>query len=60
MQNGKELQNVQSGNPALDLQREQGMVLARRRHHPHHDDHSNSSVSVFCTFKGGLLNGWHL
>lgn len=53
-------QKNQSANPALDLQRNQGMIFARRRHHPSHDDHSNSSVSIFCTFKGGLLNGWHL
>lgn len=59
MQKGNELQNVQSGNPALDLQRNQGMIFARRRHHPHHDD-SNSSVSIFCTVGGSVLSHWHL
>lgn len=37
-----------SANPALDLQRNQGMIFARRRHHPH-DDHSDSSFSIMCS-----------
>lgn len=38
-----------SANPALDLQRNQGMIFARRRHHHHDDSHSDSSFSIMCS-----------
>lgn len=38
-----------SANPALDLQRNQGMIFARRHHHPHEDVYRNSSFSIMCS-----------
>ncbi|MBD5429007.1 hypothetical protein [Lactobacillus sp.] len=57
MKNG-EITDVQTVNPALDLQRNQGMIFARRRHH-HDDSHhySNSSISIFCSHDGVTIIG---
>lgn len=41
-------QETGSANPALDLQRNQGMIFARRHHH-HDGGHSDSSFSIMCS-----------